>query len=99
MALLHEVGHQLLSKYHYIVRLNLEGHSTLTELSIDQEFAPFILKSVFFLQEILGYGLNFLFEKSSELVKVRIHNHFNNFVFIQLVVLLEDVGLLFFFLI
>ena len=99
MTLLHKISYKLLSKNHDIIGLDLKGHPTLAELSIDQKLAPLILESIFLFQKVLCCGLNLLLKKPSKLIKMRVHNHFDNLILIQLIVLLEDMGFLFLFLV
>lgn len=43
MALFHEVGDELLSEDHHVVRFDFEGHTTFADLAIDEELATLVL--------------------------------------------------------
>lgn len=89
VALLHEVGDELLTEDHHVVGFDLEGHAALADLSVDQELAALVLESFLLLHEVLCKRLDLCLEHSGELVELRINDHLNDFVFVQLVSLLK----------
>ena len=90
MALVHEVGHKLLSEDHHVVRFHFERHATLADLAVDEELATLVLQSVLFLHEVLGKSLNLSLEQTCELVELGVDDHFYDLVLVDLVLGLED---------
>ena len=91
MGLLHEVGNELLSEHHNVVRFDLKWHPALTDLPINKKLAPLIFERVFFLEEALRNLLHLCLPQSCKLIKYGIDNHLNDFVLVELVRLLKNI--------
>lgn len=85
VALLHEIGDELLAEDHHVVRFDLEGHAALADLPIDEELTAFIFQGVLLLHEVLRERAHLCHQDPCELIELGIYNHFNNLELIQLI--------------